>query len=179
MPSVVKNKIFIVHGRDEAPALALQKHLTRDLGLDAEMFEDVKKRFASKTIIELLEYVTSTAAYAFVVVTPDDLGYLCKDIEKCEKELLIAKTKVKAEEVRKLVAKFNKRARQNVVFELGLFYGILRRDRVCCLLQVDVQEKPSDIDGVLYVPFEKSVEEKFAEIREKLKEAKLLKNSTS
>jgi len=169
------NKIFIAHGRNREQALDLQKYLRETSSLEPVLFEDVKKKFASKTIIELLEYIMDNAAYAFVVATPDDLGYLCKDIEICEKELLIGKTKVKAEDVRKLIAKFKKRARQNVVFELGLFYGVLKRDRVCCLLHVDVQEKPSDIDGILYVPFEKSVEEKFSEIRDKLKEAKMIK----
>jgi predicted nucleotide-binding protein len=41
------------------------------------------------------------------------------------------------------------RARQNVVFEHGLFVGKLGRDRVVALKKGDV-EVPSDLDGVLY-----------------------------
>src|SRR5207237_783976 len=45
------------------------------------------------------------------------------------------------------------RARQNVVFELGYFFGFLRRGQVCALLEPGV-EKPSDIDGLVYVELE-------------------------
>ena len=48
----------------------------------------------------------------------------------------------------------NKRARQNVVFEMGLFMGILGRDRVMLLLE-DGVEKPGDLDGVVYTPIDK------------------------
>lgn len=46
---------------------------------------------------------------------------------------------------------------------------------MCCLLQKDTKEKPSDIDGILYVGFDKSVKETFPEITEKLKKAGLVK----
>ncbi len=45
------------------------------------------------------------------------------------------------------------RARQNVVFELGYFMGKLGRERVCPLFKGEI-EKPSDIDGVIYVPMD-------------------------
>jgi predicted nucleotide-binding protein len=40
------------------------------------------------------------------------------------------------------------RARQNVVFELGFFFGSVGRERVAVLYEPDV-EKPSDIDGLV------------------------------
>jgi predicted nucleotide-binding protein len=43
-----------------------------------------------------------------------------------------------------------KRARQNVVFELGFFIGKLGAARVAPLVKGDV-EKPSDFDGVGYI----------------------------
>ena len=43
-----------------------------------------------------------------------------------------------------------RRARQNVVLELGYFLGSLRRSRVCALYKGGV-EIPSDYQGVLYV----------------------------
>lgn len=46
-----RNKIFIVHGRDEASALALQKYLRDKEHLDVEMFEDFKEKNTSYTII--------------------------------------------------------------------------------------------------------------------------------
>ena len=43
------------------------------------------------------------------------------------------------------------RARQNVVFELGLFIGLLGRDRVTALNHPTV-EIPTDFSGVAYIP---------------------------
>jgi len=45
-----------------------------------------------------------------------------------------------------------------VIFEFGYFVGKLGRPRVCCLYKGDVT-LPSDIDGLLYKKFNKSVEE--------------------
>lgn len=173
LPISGKNKIFIVHGREKEQALELQKYLKDILLQKAEMFEDVKKRFSSKTIIELLEYIVANTAYAFVVATPDDFGCYGKDIEKCERELLLGKKTVKAEDVTKLTTMLNRRARQNVVFEHGLFIGALGRDRVCCLLQEEVAEQESDIHGILYEGFKESVSEKFSDVESKLSDPKI------
>lgn len=45
-----------------------------------------------------------------------------------------------------------------MVLEFGYFIGKLGRDKVCCLLKGDV-ERPSDMDGIVYIPFENSVKE--------------------
>ncbi len=44
------------------------------------------------------------------------------------------------------------RARQNVVFEIGFFFGALGRDRTSVLLEQGVEE-PGYVDGLVYVPF--------------------------
>ena len=170
-----KETIFIVHGRDEKQALRLQKYLTKNLKLNAEMFEDFKEESGSKTIIEQLEFIKDSVSYAFVIVTPDDVGCLHEDIDKCRTKMLIGKETIEVQTVCDILDKLHTRARQNVVFEHGLFIGALGRDRVCCLLQEDTKEKPSDIDGILYVGFKKSVKETFTEITEKLKKAGLIK----
>ena len=56
-----------------------------------------------------------------------------------------------------------KRARQNVVFELGFFIGILGTPNVAALVKGHV-EKPSDFDGIGYIDFdaERRVEELLA-----------------
>jgi predicted nucleotide-binding protein len=170
-----KQKIFIVHGRDETQALRLQKHLTKTLELDAEMFEDFKERSSSNTIIEQLEYIRDSVGYAFVIVTPDDLGCLREEIDKCRTTMLVGKKNITVKSVCDILDNLNTRARQNVVFEHGLFIGALGRDRVCCLLQRDTKEKPTDIDGILYVDFDKSVRDTFPEITEKLRKLDLIK----
>jgi predicted nucleotide-binding protein len=126
----------------------LQKYLKNELGIDAFVFDDLPDR--GRTIIEQLEFIKDKVWYAFVIATADDLGCL--------------NTGSKAENI----GVHKKRARQNVVFELGLFIGTLGRENVCCLLQEDVEEIPSDIKGILYKSFSKSVEEKFHEISKEI-----------
>jgi predicted nucleotide-binding protein len=46
-----------------------------------------------------------------------------------------------------------KRARQNVVLELGFFLGKLGPSRVAAIVKGSV-ERPSDFDGVVYIPFD-------------------------
>lgn len=65
---------------------------------------------------------------------------------------------------------FRYRARQNVVLEFGYFVGLLNRDRVCCLYKGDV-ELPSDMQGIVYIPFKNSVNEAREMIIKELKEA--------
>lgn len=169
-----KNKVFIVHGRNEIPALKLQKFLKTKLKIDAEMFEDLKQKIGSKTIIELLEYIQNNACYAFVIVTKDDYGCLCEEVDNYKNKLMIGKEKINVSEVCEMFQYFKKRPRQNVVFEFGLFIGSLGRNNVCCLMEKGTQEKPSDIDGILYVGFHKSVREAFPEILEKMKDVDLV-----
>lgn len=167
-----KNKIFIVHGRDKGPALELKDYLKDTYSLDVVIFDDVKKKRTSLTIIELLEDIASNAGYAFIVATPDDLGAYCKDIIKCKDEILTSET-INIKSIQTILSKLKFRARQNVVFEHGLFLGALGRDRVCCLLQADTEEKQTDIDGIIYVRFKENISETFPEIVEKLKAPKI------
>ena len=84
-----------------------------------------------KTIIEKFEDEASDVGFAVVLLSPDDEGR--------------ARGK---EELRP-------RARQNVVFEHGFFFAKLGRSRVVALYRDEEGfEKPSDVDGVLYVPYD-------------------------
>ena len=62
------------------------------------------------------------------------------------------------------------RARQNVVLEFGFFMGRLGRDRVCCLYREGVK-LPSDMQGIVYIPFKKSLNEIRDKIAKELKAA--------
>jgi predicted nucleotide-binding protein len=57
------------------------------------------------------------------------------------------------EEERDTPTAWEPRSRQNVIFELGFFIGLLGRARVCALKFGEVRV-PSDYDGVVYVPFD-------------------------
>jgi len=50
------------------------------------------------------------------------------------------------------------RARPNVIFEFGYFVGKLGRSRFCCLYTGNVS-LPSDVSGMIYKKYEKSIEE--------------------
>jgi len=60
------------------------------------------------------------------------------------------------------------RARQNVIFETGLLFAKFRRfERVALVVRRPI-ELPSDLNGILYLEFEKSVGELELQIVEKL-----------
>ena len=85
-----------------------------------------------QTVIEKVECNSDVPA-AIILFTPDDLGYP-RDSEPKDAKL---------------------RARQNVVFELGFFIGKLKRGKIILLHKTnDNFEIPSDLGGVLYVPFD-------------------------
>ena len=87
------------------------------------------------TIIEKLERYTQDVNFAVVLATPDDIGYRANH----EDELAY-------------------RARQNVVLELGMMLAKLGRKNVAILMkQQDKMERPSDIQGLIYIPFKDSV----------------------
>ena len=52
-------------------------------------------------------------------------------------------------------AKAKERARQNVIYELGYFTAKLGRKRVIAIVENSPNfETPSDIQGVIYIPFD-------------------------
>lgn len=138
-------QLFIVHGRDTAPALELQRLLEKEFNLQSVLLRDEPQN--GRTIIEKLEN-KSNVDYAFVILTPDDVGALKSE-------------------------RLKGRARQNVILEWGMFAGKIGRDKVCILLKGDI-ELPSDMHGVGYLKFYESVEEAFLKIKKELVSAKIL-----
>jgi len=122
----VGKRVFIVHGHDDAAKEVMARFVER-LGLEPVILHEQPN--SGNTIIEkLLAHVD--VDFTVVLLTPDDVGSLVSD-----------PTSLKS------------RARQNVVFEFGLFVGSLGRKKVCALHKGDV-ELPSDYHGVLYVPMD-------------------------
>lgn len=118
-------KVFLVHGHNHELRVAVAELLQR-LDLDPVILDEQANK--SRTIIEKFEDHSENVSYAVVLLTPDDVGGLSSD-------------------------DLQKRARQNVILELGYFIGKLGRARVCALYAAGV-EIPSDIHGVLYVAFD-------------------------
>lgn len=129
----VKKKIFVVYGHDDIARTQLEAMLRR---WDLEPIILDQQASSGQTIIEKLEDYSKEVQYAIVLATPDDEGKSCSET--------ISK----------------KRVRQNVVLELGMFLAKLGRDRVAILLKEDRDfEKPSDIQGLVYIPFTNKVDE--------------------
>lgn len=120
-------KVFVVHGRNDAVKESVARFLER-LELQPVILHE--RPNMGRTVIEKFE-ANSDVVFAVVLLTPDDMGGLAS-----------------AEQL-------NPRARQNVILELGYFIGKLGRARVCALYMEGV-EIPSDIHGVLYVPYDPS-----------------------
>ncbi len=119
--------VFILHGRDPAKD-ALAAFLLK-LGLTPIVLSE--QDHAGRTIIEQIEHHALRADYAIALLTGDDEGHLVGRPEEKKP-----------------------RARMNVLIELGLFLGILGRRRIAVLYREGV-ELPSDLLGLLYIPFEK------------------------
>lgn len=142
-----ETKVFIVHGRDKA-ILNETELLLKNAGLHPVILS--KQANSGLTLMEKFEKY-SDVSYAVILLTPDDIGsYFEKDTHP----------------------NLQYRARQNVIFELGFFYGKLGRSNVCCLLKQSV-EKPSDLDGIAYIPFNESIDEIEYVILKELRESNL------
>lgn len=118
----VGRRVFVVHGHDSAARLEVEAFL-RKLKFEPVVLHDQPN--GGRTIIEKLEKHTSDVDFAVILLTPDDEGRPLGENP------------------------LRPRARQNVVLELGLFYGLLGRGKVCALHKGDL-ELPSDFQGVLY-----------------------------
>lgn len=122
------HRVFVVHGQSELPKLAAAR-LCERLGFEAIILHE--KLDMGRTIIEKFEAHAADVHFAVVLLTGDDEGrrFGFADGES------------------------RKRARQNVLLELGFFIGRLGRNRVCALVE-DGVEVPSDYSGVLFVPLD-------------------------
>ena len=65
-------QVFIVHGHDDNAKLELARIIDKDLGLNSVILHEQPN--AGRTIIEKLERYSSSPGFAFVLLTPDDLG---------------------------------------------------------------------------------------------------------
>jgi len=120
------NDIFIIHGHDEGMKENVSNTI-KALGLNPVILH--KEANLGRTIIEKFEDFAKDSGYAIALLSPDD-----KYIDNGE-------TKI--------------RARQNVVFELGYFIGLLGRKRTFALIKGDGnRELMSDYQGVIYQEYD-------------------------
>ena len=122
---VVGKKVFVVYGHDRLMKLEVENFLRSRLKLEVVALDEEPN--GGRTIIEKFEHYSKDCAFAVILMSPDD------DVE--------------------VNGQIFKRARQNVVLELGYFMAKLGRGKVCAMVRGDV-EKPSDISGILHLPYE-------------------------
>ena len=127
------NKVFVVYGHDKAARNNLEAMLRR-WGLEPLILDQLPSE--GQTIIEKLENYTGQVDFAVVLATPDDIGYRAGHEDESAH-----------------------RARQNVVLELGMLLSNLGRKKVAILLnQQENMERPSDIQGLIYIPYKDDLE---------------------
>jgi len=135
---------FIVHGQDEATLLQLKDYIQNTL-LWQEPVVLREQPSAGKTIIEKFEDHAFRVDVIFVLLTPDD-------------KTISAGTNDE-----------KRRSRQNVVFELGFFYGALgRKSGRILLLHKGPLELPSDIAGVVWIDISGGIKAAGEEIRKEV-----------
>jgi len=175
-PDFSNKNVFIVHGRNHKPMKEL-KAMLKEFGLNPIVLYEQPS--GSRTIVEKLEKY-SDVGYAFVILTGDDVGCLEIEAKKMKKEIEAPLFKrpviITQPQIDRLFERLKPRARQNVILEFGYFIGKLDRegmhgrDRVSCLLKGDI-ERPSDMHGIVYIPFKESVNEVRDKIVKELKAA--------
>jgi len=137
--------IFIVHGHDELNLLRLEKMLRERWGIDPIILNAEPSK--GRTLIEKFEQEAQRATYAMILFTPDDL-------------IEVAGTQYA-------------QARPNVIFELGWFFGRLGRQKVCILFKKGTKIH-SDLDGIMRIEFNETVNEKLVDIEKELKNVGLI-----
>lgn len=129
------NKVFVVYGHDTIARTQLEAMLRR-WDLEPIILDQLPS--SGNTIIEKLEEYTQKVNFGIVLATPDDKGYSIKDGD----------------------ANIKFRVRQNVVLEMGMLLAAIGRNKVAILLKTQEDfERPSDIDGLIYIPFKDDVEQ--------------------
>lgn len=116
------NSIFIVHGHDNEMKISVARFLEK-LDLNPIILHELPDK--GRSVLDKLIDESEVASFAIVLLSPDDT------VINGESEV--------------------KRARQNVVLELGFFIAKLGKDKVTALYRAaDNFDLPSDFAGILY-----------------------------
>jgi predicted nucleotide-binding protein len=147
-------RVFLVHGRDEKNTRILKEMLIQ-WGLVPKIM--IEEPHMGRTLIEKLIDLGSGVGYVFVLMTPDDVGIGARELTELQKGFECG-TGHHPANAKELASFLRGRARQNVIFEYGMFMGQLGRKKVCLLKKGDV-DFPTDLLGLGYIPFKEEVSE--------------------
>lgn len=122
------NNVFVVYGHDENMRKRVTKYI-KQIGINSVDLMEYSPN-GIKTIFDALNSCANRIECAIVLLSPDDI--VVNDKHEFQ----------------------SYRARQNVIFEMGFFAGILGRDKVIVLYKPDKDfEFPSDIVGIYYTEY--------------------------
>lgn len=124
--SAAGDRVFIVHGHDGSAKHETARFLRALTGHEPIILHEQPNR--GRVLIEKFEESAAATGYAVVLLTGDDVGR--------------AKTAPSEDD--------QLRGRQNVVFEMGFFFGAFGRERVAILQESGV-EQPGDVQGLVYI----------------------------
>ena len=147
---MMNKKVFIVHGHDESAKYEFARLIEKEFGLEVIILHE-QPNYGSMCIMDKFERYAAQCDAAFILLTPDD-AIVSHDND--------------SDSVKSY------RARQNVIFELGYFIAKLGKDRVFLLHNGDI-EIPSDVSGILYIPFNK-IQDAFLPIKKELEALRLI-----
>ena len=142
---------FIVHGHDDTAKLELKNYIQNTLRWPEPTILHEQPSLG-RTVIEKFEDEARKASVVFVLLTPDDkiAGNADSNATK-------------------------RRSRQNVIFEMGYFLGVLgRQSGRVLLLHKGPLELPSDLSGVVYIDISHGIASAGEEIR---REVQLIKTA--
>jgi predicted nucleotide-binding protein len=129
VPVEPSKKIFIVHGHDGELKEAVARMVSK-FNLEPVILHEQARQ--GRPIIENFSIHAKQSGFAIVLLTADDVGSAGTVAEH---------------------AALQARARQNVIFEMGFFVGLLGLGRVCAIYEAGV-EMPSDLGGILYIRYD-------------------------
>jgi predicted nucleotide-binding protein len=141
-------RVFIVHGRNHAIRNDIERYLTKDLKLETVVMEDGAHR--GRTLPEKFEEIAKACSFAVFILSGDD-------------ELICKRTRQEL-----------KRARQNVILEVGYFWGALGRRGQWVLLVEDGVELPSDLQGLGWIGITPDLARTKLELRKELSAAGII-----
>ena len=139
--------IFIVHGHDRLSLTELELICLR---FDIKPYILQNEPSFGLSIIEILEQkigADPAVSFGVVLMTADDMVFTDKTSGKTVF-----------------------RARQNVLLEAGMLFSSIGRPRVALLARADI-DVPSDLGGILYLRFDKSVKETVPKLAAHLRHA--------
>lgn len=141
-----REKIFVIHGRDEAKWRELKDILRSEFRLSPIVLTE-QPDAGCRTVVEKFEYYAQACSYAIAVFTPDD------EVMSGENTYL--------------------QARPNIIYELGWFCGRLGRHGAMLLLK-EGTSLFSDFGGIIQKRFSQNISERLVEIRKDLEAAGIL-----